>query len=89
MTFISGLGHYDAVGDPCRVQGDIDGVKVVYMSSKGDCVLALSGESSVNLIANCSQCHHVIIVVILGDECHFVVAFLTFCEVAVDSLQLC
>ena len=44
MTFISGLGHYDAVGDPCRVQGDIDGVKVVYMSSKGDCVLALSGE---------------------------------------------
>ena len=57
MTFISGLGHYDAVGDPCRVQGDIDGVKVVYMSSKGDCVLALSGESSVNVITVCRQCH--------------------------------
>lgn len=43
----TGLGHYDAVGVPCRVQGDIDGEKIVYMSSKGDCVLAVSDRGEV------------------------------------------
>ncbi|KAI0207398.1 RCC1-like G exchanging factor-like protein [Lamellibrachia satsuma] len=43
----TGLGHYNAVGDPCRVKGDIDGEKVINMSSKGDCVLAVSDRGEV------------------------------------------
>ena len=49
---LPGLGHYDATGEPSRVQGDIEGEKVIYMSSKGDCVLAVSGEFIVGHLHN-------------------------------------
>lgn len=41
-TTFSGLQHYHCEWKPSIVQGDIEGEKIVQISSKGDCVLAVS-----------------------------------------------
>ena len=48
--FCSGVGHYDTVDEPELVTGDIEGEKIVHISSKADTVLAVSGNkhSSIN-----------------------------------------
>ena len=38
-----GQGHFDAVEKPTLVKGDIEGEKIMQVSSKADCVLAVSG----------------------------------------------
>ncbi|KAK0044894.1 Williams-Beuren syndrome chromosomal region 16 protein [Biomphalaria pfeifferi] len=38
----TGLGHYKNTGKPEKVKGDIEGVKIVSLGSRGDCTLAVS-----------------------------------------------
>lgn len=39
----TGLGHYNSVGTPTRVTGDIASEKIVKVAGNVDCVLALNG----------------------------------------------
>lgn len=39
----TGLGHYNCESLPKRVLGDLENEKIVKLSSKSDCVLAVSG----------------------------------------------
>lgn len=39
----TGLGHYNNQGIPVKVKGDIEGEKIVQISSAADCVLAING----------------------------------------------
>ena len=43
IYIVAGLGHYDAVDELSLVQGDIKDEKIICLSGKVDCVLALSG----------------------------------------------
>ena len=40
----TGLGHFNTEWTPSRVTGDVAGEKIVKVSSRADCVLALNGE---------------------------------------------
>ncbi|XP_064597362.1 RCC1-like G exchanging factor-like protein [Liolophura sinensis] len=59
----TGAGHFDCVGVPQLVQGDIQGETIVQVSCAGDCVLALSengdvfgwGNSEYNQLSMVSQ----------------------------------
>lgn len=42
----TGLGHFDCVGIPQKVQGDLAGEKIIQVSSISDGAIALSGEFS-------------------------------------------
>lgn len=43
----TGLGHYNNCATPTRLSGDIKDEKIVKVSSKGDCVLALNDKGEV------------------------------------------
>lgn len=43
--FISGLGHFNQCGEFTQVLGDIEHENIVELSSRADCVLAVSGMS--------------------------------------------
>ncbi|XP_050405563.1 RCC1-like G exchanging factor-like protein [Patella vulgata] len=43
----TGLGHYNNIDKPTRLKGDIEGEKIVSISSKGDCVLGISENGEV------------------------------------------
>ncbi|KAK7475627.1 hypothetical protein BaRGS_00033120 [Batillaria attramentaria] len=43
----TGLGHYNLVGSPTRIGGDVDGEKIVSVHGRGDCVLAVSDKGDV------------------------------------------
>ncbi len=38
------MGHYEVVDEPGLVTGDIEGEKIIHISSKADTVLAVSGK---------------------------------------------
>ena len=40
-----GTGHYDCVAFPTKVTGDIEGERIVSLSSAADCVLAINGNA--------------------------------------------
>lgn len=41
----TGLGHYNNESSPKQVQGDIEGEKIIKISSRSDCVLAINGKN--------------------------------------------
>ncbi|XP_003740298.1 RCC1-like G exchanging factor-like protein [Galendromus occidentalis] len=43
----TGLGHYGNTGVPQKVQGDIEGVRIVELATRGDCSLAVSSSGDV------------------------------------------
>ncbi|XP_012888640.1 PREDICTED: Williams-Beuren syndrome chromosomal region 16 protein [Dipodomys ordii] len=43
----TGLGHYNTTSAPCRLGGDLSGVKVVQVAAYGDCCLAVSADGGV------------------------------------------
>ena len=43
VNLLLGLGTYECVANPTLVRGDIEGVKIVHVSSKADTILAVSG----------------------------------------------
>ena len=44
----TGLGHYECVGVPQKVQGDLEGEKIVQVASTSDGALAVSGKYQEN-----------------------------------------
>lgn len=40
-----GSGHYNCIDTPTKVTGDIEGERIVSLSSAADCVLAINGIS--------------------------------------------
>lgn len=40
-----GAGHYNSIDTPTKVTGDIEGERIVSLSSAADCVLAINGIS--------------------------------------------
>lgn len=46
----TGLGHYEVVSNPTRVDGDIKGEKITKLSSTGDSVLAINGAIHLSLL---------------------------------------
>ena len=44
--WVSGLGHYDLTDEFTLIKGDLANERIVDVSSRGDCILAVSGQSS-------------------------------------------
>lgn len=43
----TGLGHYQSIGRPSQVKGDLEGERIVQIACSADCVLALSDKGDV------------------------------------------
>lgn len=46
----TGLGHYKSQEFPAKVEGDIKNEKIVKISSRSDCVLALNGKNQIKTL---------------------------------------
>lgn len=64
----TGRGHYDNEPHVGPVIGDIEGEKVVKVSCRADCVLAVNGKMICNLINFCCFfiAKHVLLVILCG-----------------------
>ena len=53
-VYLLGLGNYSLAPEPTLVGGDIAGEKIIHVSSRADCVLAVSGKGP----TACTDCQN-------------------------------